>query len=178
MNIHAVGVHTARPAEGGCTRGVSAERFETPLVGRAACFWRRGGNPPAPAFPRRGKRERGRSNLLAAAGICLRITPEYRPLTPSPQALTATQKPEFPRMIPVVFCSSRIAQHDVDLSLALVSVRFGELPQPLRHSVLLLVPNAMVPCGAIGRLSVCYPTTGLGYLRVTFLNRCGSGFIF
>src|SRR6266478_59085 len=96
MNIHAVGVHTARPAEGGCTRGVSAERFETPLVGRAACFWRRGGNPPAPAFPRRGKRERGRSNLLAAAGICLRITPEYRPLTPSPQALTATQKPEFP----------------------------------------------------------------------------------
>src|SRR5882724_6971803 len=71
MNIHAVGVHTARPAEGGCTRGVSAERFETPLVGRAACFWRRGGNPPAPAFPRRGKRERGRSNLLAAAGICL-----------------------------------------------------------------------------------------------------------
>src|SRR5260370_24765936 len=84
------------PSGGGCTRGVSAERFETPLVGRAACFWRRGGNPPAPAFPRRGKRERGRSNLLAAAGICLRITPEYRPLTPSPQALTATQKPEFP----------------------------------------------------------------------------------
>lgn len=25
---------------------------------------RRGGNPPAPAFPRRGKRERGRSNSL------------------------------------------------------------------------------------------------------------------
>src|SRR6266568_3013739 len=107
MNIHAVGVHTARPAEGGCTRGVSAERFETPLVGRAACFWRRGGNPPAPAFPRRGKRERGRSNLLAAAGICLRITPEYRPLTPSPQALTATQKPEFPN----IFWPSRRSTH-------------------------------------------------------------------
>src|SRR6266704_1338934 len=59
MNIHAVGVHTARPAEGGCTRGVSAERFETPLVGGAARLWRRGGNPPAPAFPRRGKRESG-----------------------------------------------------------------------------------------------------------------------
>ena len=29
---------------------------------------RRGGNPPAPAFPRRGKRERGRSDFLAAAG--------------------------------------------------------------------------------------------------------------
>ena len=59
-----------RPA-GGCTRGAPA-----PLVGgaaasmrdsvfcwRAACQ-RRGGNPPAPAFPRRGKRERGRSNSL------------------------------------------------------------------------------------------------------------------
>ena len=30
---------------------------------RAACL-RRGGNPPAPAFPRRGKRERGRSDSL------------------------------------------------------------------------------------------------------------------
>ena len=29
---------------------------------------RRGGNPPAPAFPRRGKRERGRPKFLAAAG--------------------------------------------------------------------------------------------------------------
>src|SRR6185295_703341 len=66
--------------QGGFARGVSAERFETPLAGgaaarcvpapfcwRAACQ-RRGGNPPAPAFPRRGKRERGRSNFLAAAG--------------------------------------------------------------------------------------------------------------
>jgi hypothetical protein len=65
---------------GGCARGVSAERFETPLAGgaaasmcasavcwRAACQ-RRGGNPPAPAFPRRGKRERGSSDFLAAAG--------------------------------------------------------------------------------------------------------------
>jgi hypothetical protein len=65
---------------GGCARGVSAERFETPLAGgaaasmragascwRAACQ-RRGGNPPAPAFPRRGKRKRGRSDFLAAAG--------------------------------------------------------------------------------------------------------------
>ena len=65
---------------GGCARGVSAERFETPLAGGAAASmcasafgWhiacqRRGGNPPAPAFPRRGKRERGRSDFLAAAG--------------------------------------------------------------------------------------------------------------
>ena len=35
---------------------------------RAACQ-RRGGNPPAPAFPRRGKRERGRS-FLAAGSSC------------------------------------------------------------------------------------------------------------
>ena len=68
-----------RPS-GGCARGVSAERFETPLAGGAAASmgasafcWRtacqrRGGNPPAPAFPRRGKRERGSSNFLAAAG--------------------------------------------------------------------------------------------------------------
>ena len=34
---------------------------------RTACQ-RRGGNPPAPAFPRRGKRERGRADFLAAAG--------------------------------------------------------------------------------------------------------------
>src|SRR6266436_6199219 len=81
MNIHDVGVHTARPAEGGCTRGVSAERFETPLVGRAACFWRRGGNPPAPAFPRRGETGKGaikppccRRHLLAHYA---RIPPAY-----------------------------------------------------------------------------------------------------
>ena len=34
---------------------------------RTACQ-RRGGNPPAHAFPRRGKRERGSSDFLAAAG--------------------------------------------------------------------------------------------------------------
>ena len=66
---------------GGCARGVSAERLETPLAGGAAASMcasafcrhtacqRRGGNPPAPAFPRRGKRERGSSDVLDAAGI-------------------------------------------------------------------------------------------------------------
>ena len=38
---------------------------------RTACQ-RRGGNPPAPAFPRRGKRERGRSGFLAASSSRLR----------------------------------------------------------------------------------------------------------
>jgi hypothetical protein len=72
-----------RPS-GGCAKGVSAERFETPLAGgaaapmRASAFcWRAacqrlGGNPPVPAFPRRGKRERGRSDF--AAGIRARST--------------------------------------------------------------------------------------------------------
>jgi hypothetical protein len=67
-----------RCPSGGCARGVSAERFETPLAGgaaapmRASAFcWRAacqrlGGNPPAPAFPRWGKRERGRSDFRAA----------------------------------------------------------------------------------------------------------------
>src|ERR1017187_8326525 len=79
-------------AQGGFQRGV----LKPPLVGGAARFWRRGGNPPAPAFPRRGKRERGRSNFLAAAGICLRFTPGCRPPRTLSQVLTATQKPEFP----------------------------------------------------------------------------------
>src|SRR6266516_1390246 len=42
---------TRADATGGCTRGVSAERFETPLVGGAARLWRRGGNLPRPGFP-------------------------------------------------------------------------------------------------------------------------------
>src|SRR5207249_1738027 len=57
-----------RPARGDTQGGGLAERFKTPLVGGAARLWRRGGNPPAPAFPRRGKRERGRFKFLAAAG--------------------------------------------------------------------------------------------------------------
>jgi hypothetical protein len=60
-------------------KGGSAERFETPLAGGAAALmcasafcWhtscqRRGGNPPAHAFPW-GKRERGCSDFLVAAG--------------------------------------------------------------------------------------------------------------
>jgi hypothetical protein len=33
----------------------------SPLVGGAAGFWRRGGNPPAPAFPREGETGKGAS---------------------------------------------------------------------------------------------------------------------
>src|ERR1700688_4871036 len=56
---------TAPAPPGECTRGGSAERFEPPLVGGAARSWRLGGNPPTPAFPRRGKRERGRFKFRA-----------------------------------------------------------------------------------------------------------------
>src|SRR5215468_3829946 len=68
-------------------KGGSAERFELPLRGEPRHRWvpaffagaqrgqRRGGNPPAPAFPWRGKRERGRSDILAAAGLAMAGTP-------------------------------------------------------------------------------------------------------
>ena len=48
-----------QPSCGGSRRTMRASAFGW----RAACC-RRGGNPPAPACPRRGKRERGRSNSL------------------------------------------------------------------------------------------------------------------
>src|ERR1035437_8611692 len=87
------------PAQpGGCTRGGSAERFETPLVGGAARLWRRGGNPPAPAFPRRGKRERGGFKSLAAAGDPPAGYPEVALHRSPPQVLIATRKPEFPEI--------------------------------------------------------------------------------
>src|ERR1035441_2007675 len=92
---------TARPDGGGSTRGVSAERFETPLVGGAAWFWRRGGNPPAPACPRRGKRERGGIQIPC----CRRrlppgLPPEVALRRSLPQVFTATRKPEFPFFVP------------------------------------------------------------------------------
>src|SRR6266496_3166949 len=97
MDRHAVGVHG--PAKrGGIHKGGSAERFETPLVGGAACFWRRGGNPPAPAFPRRGKRERGRPPSLLPDAIAYPLRPEPPSSRPPPQVLTATRKPEFPHL--------------------------------------------------------------------------------
>ena len=48
---------------GGFTRGAAA-----PLVGGAARLWRRGGNPPAPAFPPEGETGKGEIRFLAAAG--------------------------------------------------------------------------------------------------------------
>jgi hypothetical protein len=42
---------------GGCTRGDSAERFESPLEGGAARFWRRGEEPSPPRQPLGGMRK-------------------------------------------------------------------------------------------------------------------------
>ena len=96
MAIHVFGVPSVRPT-GGMHKGVSAERFETPFVGGAACLWRRGGNPPAPAFPRRGKRERGRSNFLAAAGNYPGDSPAGVPLRASPASPYSHSRARIPR---------------------------------------------------------------------------------
>src|SRR5207245_9497609 len=85
--------------QGGWPRGGSAERFEAPRVGGAARLWRRGGNLPAPAFPRRGKRERGRFKFLAAGQWPRRYARKSACSRLPLQVLTATQKPEFPKWI-------------------------------------------------------------------------------
>src|ERR1700678_3400591 len=59
------------PARGDAQGGVQRSVLKPPLVGGAARFWRRGGNPPAPVCPRRGKRKRGSTKFLAAAGNLL-----------------------------------------------------------------------------------------------------------
>src|SRR5258708_15828849 len=67
---------------GGCARGVSAERFETPLAGGAAASrrasglrWRVAcaawGEPARPGLPPEGETGKGDLNFLAAAGIYL-----------------------------------------------------------------------------------------------------------
>ena len=66
MAIHLVQVH-GPPRGGGCTRGVLAERFKTPLVGGVARLWRLGGNLPAPAFPG-GETGKGSSDSLRPTG--------------------------------------------------------------------------------------------------------------
>jgi hypothetical protein len=81
-----------RKAQGDAQGWVSAERFETPLVGGAARLWRRGGNPPAPTFPQRGKRERGDSNSLLPQAI-------FCPAHLCRQLLASTQMPEFPLLL-------------------------------------------------------------------------------
>src|SRR5580658_5509361 len=66
-----------RLRSGGYTRGRQPSLWGEPAASmrasvfcwRAACL-RRGGNPPAPACPRRGKRERGRSNSLLSQWAC------------------------------------------------------------------------------------------------------------
>src|SRR5260370_7075289 len=76
---------------GGIARGVSAERFETPLAGgdaasmragrfcwRAACQ-RRGGNRPRPGLPPEGETGKGEIKLLSPPGYF-----SCSPLVPTP----------------------------------------------------------------------------------------------
>src|ERR1700683_4322257 len=59
---------TARPAEGGSTRGVSAERFETPSCGGSRPLLAAWGEPARPGLPPEGETEKGELKFLAAAG--------------------------------------------------------------------------------------------------------------
>src|SRR5436190_13330599 len=83
MMFEALGLHDSwdhiRRAAGGCARGGSAERFETPLAGGAAASmpasvlcWRAAcaawGEPARPGFPPEGETGKGESKFLAAAG--------------------------------------------------------------------------------------------------------------
>src|SRR5712691_4799688 len=83
MNIHAVGVHTARPAEGDAQGGFQRSVLKPLLWGEPPAFGGVGGTLPPRLFLR-GKRERGRSNLLAAAGICSRVTLDAALSRPTP----------------------------------------------------------------------------------------------
>ena len=74
---------------------------------------RRGGNPPAPAFPQRGKRERGSSDFLAAAGssrsrtanaghpaglLCARSSSTFLSI-PIPQPICRSRSFRFPEVL-------------------------------------------------------------------------------
>ena len=52
---------------GGCARGVSAERFETPLAGGAAALAAAWGEPSRPGFPLGGNGKGGPDSLLPQA---------------------------------------------------------------------------------------------------------------
>ena len=99
MAIHLVQVQSP-PRGGGCTRGVLAERFKTPLVGGVARLWRLGGNLPAPAFPG-GETGKGSSDSL-------------RPTGQSPPRLTAesvVRHPPRKSLLPLKSRNSRKSTH-------------------------------------------------------------------
>src|ERR1035438_2749998 len=63
MAIHAHGVHSAGQPGGGCTRGVSAERFETPSCGGSRPLLAAWGEPSRPGFPPEGETGKGEIKL-------------------------------------------------------------------------------------------------------------------
>src|ERR1700674_5359302 len=87
----------ARLGRGDPQGGFQRSVLKPPLVGGAAWFWRRGGNPPAPAFPRRGKRERGRPPSLLPEAIPYPLRPEPPPSRPPPQSPYSHSKAGIPK---------------------------------------------------------------------------------
>src|SRR6266568_991642 len=75
--------HDRRPNWGDAQGGFQRSALKPLLWGEPPAFGGVGGTFPAPAFPRRGKRERGRFKFLAAAGYCcLHTTAPAPPLIP------------------------------------------------------------------------------------------------
>src|SRR2546427_711981 len=68
MNIPPGGVALRVFHRGDAQGGFQRSGLNPLLWGEPPVLGGVGGNPPAPAFPRRGKRERGRFKFLAAAG--------------------------------------------------------------------------------------------------------------
>lgn len=64
------GQHISDATPGGCARGVSAERFETPLAGGAAAPAAAWGEPAGPGLPL-GETGKGRSNSLPQAIVSI-----------------------------------------------------------------------------------------------------------
>jgi len=80
--------------KGGAQGGFFAERFKNPSCGGSRRL-AAGGNPPAPAFTRRGKRDKGAIQIP-----CAQAQFAYDPSTGLPSWLPqttqySTQKPEF-----------------------------------------------------------------------------------
>ena len=93
--IHVFGVHSVRPT-GGMHKGVSAEHFETPFVGEPPAFGGVGGTRPPRLSPGGGNGKGGDQTSLLPQAITRGIRQRGRPAGQAPQALIATQKPEFP----------------------------------------------------------------------------------
>src|SRR5580658_3376802 len=79
--IHAVRVHSASQRRGDPQGGFQRSVLKPLLWGEPPAFGGVGGTRPAPVCPRRGKRKRGSTEFLAAAGSLL--NPPHREFNPA-----------------------------------------------------------------------------------------------